>query len=334
MSNYGFIQLPRSLFHDPLWIGLTTRERHVFEILLIHVVFSKYEMDDHGVLIKINPGQYLTTERDFANLCNEFKPKDMKKIERNFVARTWSKLNYIAFLSQKVSHKKTLLTITRKDIVELIEPRSEPRVSQSRAKSEPQTKNGNKDDKEDNHNKTDEEDCGNVDNLRTKKTKSEESYQHSPQSSLSSFLDNSSEFSFIVFEPSTYRLKDGKSLTQRTQNALKKYTDENWERMVNNVKYYEHQCNLGIKIRTTHEQFLQDCINNDYATKEINIVQNTLYAQFCKNEYKLSIDILKTVVHLKKTGEPNISLPLNLPPLTFENAIDNFKEATMNGAYA
>jgi hypothetical protein len=148
MSNQGFIKLSRSLHTDPLWRGLTTRERHVFMTLLHHVAFSSYTMDDHGTLVTVNPGQFLTTEREFSELCNHSRPKDMKRIERNFVARTWSKLNYIGFLSQKISHKKTLLTLTRKDIYEISEPKNELKLSQTQAKDEPEKKKDKKEKKD------------------------------------------------------------------------------------------------------------------------------------------------------------------------------------------
>jgi hypothetical protein len=101
--------------------------------LLEKMAYAPTIQYDHGVLINIDPNQFLTTEREFAELCNLTKPSDMQRFNRCFVQRFWAKLRAIQFSIQKVIHKKTLLTISQKYILEMDDPRIDHKMSQTRA---------------------------------------------------------------------------------------------------------------------------------------------------------------------------------------------------------
>lgn len=146
MSNLGFIKLPRSLLEDPLWKSLPYTYRHVYLTILANVVFKPTIQDDFGVLISLSPGQFLTTERELVRLCDE------PDIDKSLVHRALEKFKKLNFSNQTSNHKKTIITISRADILELIEPNFEPNSNQTRTKLEPQKKN-DKNDKNDKNNK-------------------------------------------------------------------------------------------------------------------------------------------------------------------------------------
>lgn len=145
MSNFGFVQIPRSLFNDPIWKELSVDCRNLFITIIFNVAWKETLLDDFGVLTTIKPGQFLTTERALVDLC--FPPsKDSKVSSKNktIIHRGLEKLRKVGFLNHEVNHKKTIITITRGDILSLIEPTIEPKVNQTRTKPEPQKKKYNK----------------------------------------------------------------------------------------------------------------------------------------------------------------------------------------------
>lgn len=133
----GYFSLPRSFTRDPLWLDLSIEYQHVFLVILDHACWKNQKFDDHGVIIDLKPGQLCTTERDLAKKCN-------KKITRIIVQRAIEKLETYRFLIREVSHIKSIISIIDKRVYDLIvkedEPGNEPRLSQDRAKIEPQIK--------------------------------------------------------------------------------------------------------------------------------------------------------------------------------------------------
>lgn len=130
MTNQGFIKLPRSLLDDPNWKNLPYTYRHVFLTILANMVFKPTIMDDFGVLIHLRPGQLLITERRLVKLCDE------PDIDRSLVHRALVKFKTCHFSDQTSNHKKTIITITRKDILQLIEPNFDHNSNQTRTLKE------------------------------------------------------------------------------------------------------------------------------------------------------------------------------------------------------
>ncbi len=141
MSNCGFIQIPRSLLSDRLWKDLPFTYRHVFLTILQHMAYKETIQDDFGVLVTVKPGQLLTTQRRLADLCEE------DDIDRCLVQRSLLKLQNLGFSIQETIHKKTLITIARADILQLIDPNFDPNSIQTRSKLDPQKNKDNKDNK-------------------------------------------------------------------------------------------------------------------------------------------------------------------------------------------
>lgn len=143
------IRLPRSLLKDPLWVDLPLAYQNVFLVLVEKVCFKPQRFDDHGVLIDLKPGQICISERQLLKFCNKY-------VSRNDIQRSIKKFILYDFVSQEVRHKKSILTIKHKDTYELIlkcnEPRSEPNLSQTRAKLEPEKKKEEKEEKEEYNN--------------------------------------------------------------------------------------------------------------------------------------------------------------------------------------
>lgn len=302
MSNYGYYSIPRSLRHDPIWCGFTSRERHVYETLLDFAAFKEYQMNDHGVIITVNKGQFLTTSREFAELCNQYRPKGDRKYCKAFILRCWSKFNLTRFSNQEVNHKKTLLTITREDILNISEPRSEPKVNQDRTKTEPQTKNDKKDDNDKKFKKSEKaSDCS-----------QDELAKQSP-SPLIQIED------FSLFDIDSYRLPDGKSLSNRLKNALRKCQDEYYELFIRNLLHCQEKWESGkLPRHGNYEQMLGDSIAKDYAGQKNLQERNRIYASLMAKEHPdLKIKVMKTV--MKLDGE---SISFDLPSCTIENIIE------------
>lgn len=130
--SVSYIRLPRSFLKDPLWINLKPIHQYVFMVILTHMAYEPYEFDDHGFFIHVQPGQLCISERDFQTLCG-------KHISRIQIQRSYQKLRGCHFLSLEVRHRKTLITVIRSDICELLKTEVSQEVSQSRAKLEPQS---------------------------------------------------------------------------------------------------------------------------------------------------------------------------------------------------
>lgn len=124
--NDGYIKIPRSLLNDPLWKSLPFTYRHVYLTILQHMVFKETTYDDFGVLVTLKPGELITTIRRLAELCNE------TDIDKSLIERALAKFEKIGFSRQTSRHRKTIVTITRKDICDLIETRIETNSRQTR----------------------------------------------------------------------------------------------------------------------------------------------------------------------------------------------------------
>lgn len=130
--------------------------------------------------------------------------------------------------------------------------------------------------------------------------------------------------SIAFFDPRKYRLRNKQPLSPWMQNALNKYSPEQWKRLLANVSYYEEWVDSGKPIKTTHEAFLQVCIKKDLAQKQDNTMKNDLTAQFVKIEYKVKeMEILKTVIQIKRGNSEVVSIPKDLPPVTFSDVLNN-----------
>ncbi len=114
-SSAGYFCLPRELTRGILWQELDLIERHIFLTIYDYCVFETKKMNDHGVIIELQPLQFLTTYRDLLELCN------LKEISKGKLERSLSKFFLIGFSRQEVRHVKTLITITEPSICNLHE---------------------------------------------------------------------------------------------------------------------------------------------------------------------------------------------------------------------
>lgn len=130
----GYFGFPRALISNEIWKSLSFEYRHVFLTIMANCVYEEKEMNDHGELFMLKPGQYMTTERELAKKCDE------PTIDSSLIHRCFLKFEKLGFSKQEVKHKKTIITIIQKDYVEMIEARIEAKSKQDRSKIEAQTK--------------------------------------------------------------------------------------------------------------------------------------------------------------------------------------------------
>ena len=129
--------------------------------------------------------------------------------------------------------------------------------------------------------------------------------------------------SIVSFDPETYLLPNGKSLTLRCQRAFKKYYGPDRAKLLANIEYFEEQMKKSGCSIADQEKYLQKCINQNYAGKEVNRWQNRMYAEVMKEESKLyKFQILKTCIQFYKEGKLNDSVSFDLPVNTFSDIID------------
>ena len=129
----------------------------------------------------------------------------------------------------------------------------------------------------------------------------------------------SKDIPIVSFDPDTYKLPNGQFLSSRMRNAIRKYSPEDMVRLKENIFYFEDLVTKGMRWANP-EAYLQKCINNDYAGKRGNALNNKLYASFLKEQYKIEgMEVLKSVV---KFNSKNVeSICLNLPSDTFEHIL-------------
>lgn len=152
-----------------------------------------------------------------------------------------------------------------------------------------------------------------------------------PPPSTSKEKSSSYKNNKIVFDPTTYKLKNGKNLKDITiKSYLNKMKDPvQRHRIESNVIWYENQVDSGLK-PDNHEAVLQYAITKDMARVSNAAWTNETYAKLMKEEHKLNgLKILKTVVHLDKMdGSKPESVSLNLPHESFSSIIDNYISTT------
>jgi hypothetical protein len=139
MTTPPYIRIPRSLLENNLWKGLSLKYQHIFLILLENVNFEpEYKFDAHGTIITLEPGQFGTTFRDFADLCH-------KDVSKSDIEGFFLKLKKYEFIRQETRHSKTIVTITHKETYELIkqasQTRSQTKVRQDSDKIQTQSNN-------------------------------------------------------------------------------------------------------------------------------------------------------------------------------------------------
>lgn len=126
-----------------------------------------------------------------------------------------------------------------------------------------------------------------------------------------------------TFDPHTYRMPNGQSLSLQCARAFKKYTGEAKARLYANIELFEAKYKKDSSKIANPEAYLQQCIKENYAGKEMQRYQNWLYAQCVVEDSKLNhVIVLKTVIKHKARGKDSLSL--YLPPETFADAMNNF----------
>ena len=113
----GFIQIKRSLLDHPCVVKAPVAQRWVLITIANHCCFKPTQMNDHGVLIDLDAGEFLCTVRELAKLAN---------VEKNDVERALERFSNNLLVRQGVRHKKTVVSISKEYIVEY-ETRSETR---------------------------------------------------------------------------------------------------------------------------------------------------------------------------------------------------------------
>lgn len=139
MSNklsIPYFRIPRTLTSHPAVIDAPIAQRWVLVMLVEGAAYLPCEFCDHGKMMKVEPGQVVITRRGFADYAN---------VEENDVRRALDRFEKVGILTHKVTHKKTVVTITHSDTYNLIkqysDPRSDPRVTQDLQKSDPEKEN-------------------------------------------------------------------------------------------------------------------------------------------------------------------------------------------------
>ena len=169
--------------------------------------------------------------------------------------------------------------------------------------------------------------CGNPQPDESKNESKKESKRDRMSENKSSFCKDDK---IVFFDPFTYKLRDGSTLSPIMARTLAKKLKEPKFRVQCrlNVQWYESEIDKGTPVKTTHEKMLQFAISNNMASKENQLCNNRMYAQIMKEEHKLQgLIILKTVVKLeKKDGSVPESIKLNLPETTFSEILDRYIE--------
>lgn len=112
MEDNTFIKYTRSLHTNPVYKSLSFEYRHIFMTILVHMAFKPIQLNDHGVLIDLKPGQFMTTIRGLAKLCDE------KEIDAPKVQRALTMFENVGFSIQETIHRKTIITIKEPSICE------------------------------------------------------------------------------------------------------------------------------------------------------------------------------------------------------------------------
>lgn len=146
MHDNTFIKYTRSLHTNKIFKSLSFEYRHIFMTILVNMAFKPIQLNDHGVLIDLKPGQFMTTIRELVKLCDE------KGIDRSKVERALTMFEKVGFSRQETRHRKTIITIKESSICESlnceVETINETKSRQDRDKIETQKKKDKKEEKE------------------------------------------------------------------------------------------------------------------------------------------------------------------------------------------
>ena len=137
------IRIPYSLLEHPAIQGLTDKQYRIFIHFLQKILYAPYEQNDHGVIIKLEPGQYMFTLRKMASEMG---------VSKSVVERLMTRLTSVQISRHEVRHQKTIITFIHPDLCVVLKKQSETTIEtrsrQDRDKIETQNKKDNKDKKE------------------------------------------------------------------------------------------------------------------------------------------------------------------------------------------
>ena len=122
MEDNTYIKYTRSLHTNPVFKGMSFEYRHIFITILVNMAFKPIQMNDHGNLIDLKPGQYMTTIRELTKLCDE------KEIDKSKVERALNMFEKVGFSRQETRHRKTIITITESSICESLKKQIETKI--------------------------------------------------------------------------------------------------------------------------------------------------------------------------------------------------------------
>lgn len=121
MSDFTMIQ--NEIAKDPIISAAPVAQRWLLIVIMLNCAYTKTTKDDHGVKIDLEPGQFLCTTRQLAELAN---------IKKNDVERGIARFSKAKILRQEVRHKKTVITVLWGIFRDKRETKSEPKVRQER----------------------------------------------------------------------------------------------------------------------------------------------------------------------------------------------------------
>ena len=135
----NFVKYSRDLHNDPIFKSFSYDYRHIFLTILVNAAFKPMSLNDHGVVIDIQPGQLMTTLVDLVRLCDE------PTVNKSKVERALACFEKFQFSRHETRHRKTIITITLSNIYEKqkneVETTIETKTRQDRDKIETQKKN-------------------------------------------------------------------------------------------------------------------------------------------------------------------------------------------------
>ncbi len=122
------------------------------------------------------------------------------------------------------------------------------------------------------------------------------------------------------FKPKTYEMPNGARLSAKCANAFAKYKGEDKVKLYANLAYFEQTYKPTI---LNPEAYLQSCIKNNYAEKEMDKYRNWLYATYIIQDNNLTgFEVMKTVV--KKKGKAGDSISLSIQSDRFAELLHDF----------
>lgn len=102
--------------------------RDIFLNVVQEISATHQDFDDHGIIIKIQPGQCCISRRRILSFCS-------KDVKRCTIDKALKKFVELGYLSQEVVHKKTVITILHSELYEAITHKNSQYNSQCVAKN-------------------------------------------------------------------------------------------------------------------------------------------------------------------------------------------------------